>query len=262
MIVHFPVVLGAVGLLLMLLCAVMRMQNGSVRWIAFAVYALMAVSAYAAFYSGENAADALPRMLPGEAGKLMVTHEWMAEFTWLFAAFTAFCLLMCAIQSEGVRATFTVLGVLAALATAGWIAVTANYGWMMVYRHGIGTMSMGSGLPADPAQTPRGASEPAAAPETVPAGTASEATPPLPGGLEEAPPLESVDAIPKGDPTSSAEPAATSEAAPTDSVVPAEPSGESMDVESRPKPNQIGKFWNGVKKIVRPGKKKEAEPQL
>jgi hypothetical protein len=138
LVAHLPLALGIVGIPLVFVCAGMKMNNATLRWTSFALYALLALLSYAAVLTGQAVQTGVSLGLSPEVGKLVETHQWMAEQTWMFAAVTAALILICTLKVEWFRVAVATLVVLASFATGVWLVLTGNYGLTLVYKHNVG----------------------------------------------------------------------------------------------------------------------------
>jgi uncharacterized membrane protein len=139
MVVHFPIVLSIVGIPFAVGAALVKDKREAIRWAALAIYLALAVSAFVASNSGENAKDAVEGSLHDEAQALVHEHDELGEKVWPLA--TAVCALLCVglVRNPKLRLPSTWLAVAGGLFVAGWVANTADHGGRLVYEYGAGT---------------------------------------------------------------------------------------------------------------------------
>lgn len=135
---HIPVALSVLGVLCALAALLIKTQKEVLKWVAVAAYLIMALSAYVAVETGENARAELSASLPKPVMELVSDHASMAEKVWIFALVTAALIIISAISTGTGKTVMASLGVIASLATAGWVALTGHHGGELVYNHGIG----------------------------------------------------------------------------------------------------------------------------
>lgn len=138
-VVHFPIALAFIGVPLVLAVAIVTADRQHLRWAAVGLYIIVAVSGYAAFWSGDRARDMIPNAYPAAIWDILDTHEVMAETVWLGALFTAAFLLIGAINLAWVRVPATTIAAVSSLITAVLVAVTGHFGGQLVYKHAVGT---------------------------------------------------------------------------------------------------------------------------
>jgi uncharacterized membrane protein len=139
MVAHFPIVLSILGLVFAAAAVLIKDKTRAMRWSALAIYLALAVTAFVAAGSGENAEDALRGSLAEEAQALVHEHEELGEKVWPMA--TAVCVLLAVALASNpkLRLPSAWLAVVGALVIAGWVANTAEHGGRLVYEHGAGT---------------------------------------------------------------------------------------------------------------------------
>jgi len=173
---HLPVAFALFGLLLVLVGAVSRMKNATVRGMALTVFALAALSAYGADITGLVADTALADESLG--GALRETHQWWATYAWIPAAVTVLFILFCFMKSEGTKTMFTLLALIAALGTVGFVGMTAITGTQLVYEQGVGVEMSVDEAPSDDETESQPQPAAPAAPPTGP--SVQPEIPPLP----------------------------------------------------------------------------------
>ena len=136
--VHIPIALGVLGVPVVFVCAVMKMNNATLRWTAFAMYAALALAAFATVWTGQRSFADMPNAITPEARKLFETHQWLAGKVWIFAAVTAVLILACVIKRESFRVAVSMLVLLASVATGLCVGITGHYGGALVYKYGVG----------------------------------------------------------------------------------------------------------------------------
>lgn len=139
MIAHLPLALGMIGIPIVFIGAVLKMNNPTLRWVIFFVYVFMALVALPAAFTGSRALSAAQDTMPAATFAIAETHEWMAGKAWVLPLITAFLVLICRTKQEWFRVSVATLAVLASVSAGIWIGATGYYGWNLVYGYGIGT---------------------------------------------------------------------------------------------------------------------------
>lgn len=140
MFAHFPVAVSLLGVVLLLFLLVDRGRHHALRWACVTIYVLGAVTAFAATWSGESAAElasASPRMTD-EAFDLMLTHESMGAAVGYILLIPAVAVGLSVLPGRRVRMLTLSIAMLAALAALVWVSAVGHYGGLMVYSHGLG----------------------------------------------------------------------------------------------------------------------------
>jgi len=142
LLVHFPIVLGALGLVPVLALAVRKFRwpfasAVCVAWFAAAMLALGLASG-----AGEDAYERVEASLPPLSQAehdALEEHESLGEGAWLWAL-PAVVLAACTlVPRERVRVGAGGLLIAAAGALTGFVAVAGHTGGALVYQHGLGT---------------------------------------------------------------------------------------------------------------------------
>jgi len=138
MFVHMPIALSMVGAALALLAAVLP-RNKTARFIAIACQIAVIAAAYLTVQTGEQADDAIKRVMTPEVYDVINQHEEMAEKVWLFGAGSLALLGLAAITKNKASVLLGWIAALSCLATIGWVGATADHGGQLVYKYGVGT---------------------------------------------------------------------------------------------------------------------------
>jgi uncharacterized membrane protein len=161
LLVHFPIVLGALGLIPVLVLAVKKFHSPICSVVCVAWFAGAMIGLGLATGAGEEAYERVevsqPALTKAEHDALE-EHESLGEGAWLWAipalAFSAVTL----VPRKSVRVGGGVLLIVAATTLAGFVAITGHTGGLLVYQHGLGVpqraMFPGAAVPAVPAVTP------------------------------------------------------------------------------------------------------------
>ncbi|MCZ6837026.1 MAG: hypothetical protein O7G85_14715 [Planctomycetota bacterium] len=141
--VHFPIVLSALGMLLALASAIFLGKNHTLRWVAFSLFAMMYVSVKFAQDSGELAEGAVGGMLAMNEpfNDQLHDHESMAQKLWWMAILCGLLVALSAFPMKMFRVATAWAAVLAGAGTTFWVALTAHQGGVLVYEHGAGAPS-------------------------------------------------------------------------------------------------------------------------
>ncbi len=135
---HLPVALSMFGILFVVAALLLRTDREVLRWVASAVYLLLAATAYIAVDTGEDSRGEVAGTVPKAIWEVLDKHEEMAEYVWMFGIATALLMAASAIAEYTPRKVIGIASLIAALATAGWVGVTGHHGGTLVYQHGIG----------------------------------------------------------------------------------------------------------------------------
>lgn len=201
--VHFPIVLGLVGVPVVFAAAFSEKHRYAFLWTAILLYVVMLASAFGATLTGEEAIEQIPPTAPEAVWDTAELHEELAEQVWFFAAVTGVLLVLGLINVTWVRIPIMTLAIVASIATGAWVCIVGHFGGALVYEFGVGT-------PANEATAPLVIEpEPDEMPVAEPMEPGEEPAPALP----EAPTQEPAPALPEA-PTQ--EPDPTLPAAPTE----------------------------------------------
>lgn len=140
---HFPVVLSILGVPAVIVAAIAGGRWQSLRWLALALFLVLAACGFVTRNSGEWAHDAVRGSVSEEAHEVLEEHEELGEKVWMFAAGVSVLLAVSFIGKPIVRWSAVGLAVLGSLATAGWVGNTAEHGGRLVYDHGTGVATGG-----------------------------------------------------------------------------------------------------------------------
>ena len=135
---HLPVALSMFGILFVAAALLLKMERDVLRWVASAVYLLLAATAYVAVETGEDSRSEVAGTVPQAIWEILDDHEEMAEYVWMFGVGTALLMAISALTRYMQRKVAGNASLIAALATAGWVGVTGHHGGTLVYQHGIG----------------------------------------------------------------------------------------------------------------------------
>lgn len=164
--VHFPIALAIAGVPLVLVAA-FAASGRVLRWVSVALYAAVALSAYAAYWSGEQARKLIPNTYPDAVWDILDAHEELAASVWIGAAITAVFLAIGASHYRWLRIPATTVAFVGSVMTATFVGTTGHFGGQLVYKHGIGTPGAAA-LYGPPATTPPATPTPPASPSETP----------------------------------------------------------------------------------------------
>jgi len=150
MVAYLPLALGVIGIPMVFIGAVVKMDNPTLRWVIFLVYVFMALLTLPAVFTGSHALSAAQATMPSATFSIVETHEWMAEKAWICPLITAFLVLICRTKQELFRSAVATLAVLASVVTGIWIGIIGYHGWNLVYGYGVGTPAQMEYLPTQP----------------------------------------------------------------------------------------------------------------
>ncbi len=139
--VHLPVVFGALGLLPLIALACTGFRSRTLKLVAVVWFLIASGGAALAANSGEDAEKSLKSRLPALTeveDKAIHEHEELAENGWIWPLIPAALVAITLLPPRGLRIGAGVLAIVAGGGVTGWIALTANAGGKLVYVHGIG----------------------------------------------------------------------------------------------------------------------------
>ncbi|MFI4917572.1 MAG: hypothetical protein ACIAS6_13840 [Phycisphaerales bacterium JB060] len=146
--VHFPIVLGALGLIPVAALAVLRFRSrvASAACIAWFVLAMagLGLASGAGEEAYERVEEAQPPLTQAEHDALE-EHESRGEGAWLWALPAVVRAAATLVPRAPVRIAAGVLLVAAAGTLSGFVAVTGHTGGKLVYEHGLGVPQRASG---------------------------------------------------------------------------------------------------------------------
>lgn len=140
MLVHLPIVLGALGALPVLALLLTRMRSRSLQWVCAAVFVLASSGAWLASNAGEDAEHALNEGAMSPAAKqTLERHEQLGETGWLWPLIPLAALGGAAvIKKKRVKVALGGVTLVAAVGVGVWVSMTAHEGGRLVYVHGVG----------------------------------------------------------------------------------------------------------------------------
>ncbi len=141
MLVHFPIVLGLLGILPVAALAITRFRAYNLKIVCLAWFLLASAGAFVAADAGGDAKDRLvagqPALTAAETAAVE-QHERLGDDGWIWPLIPAALIAITFIDSKRLRPIAGVLAILAALGVAGWVCLTAQAGGRLVYTHGLG----------------------------------------------------------------------------------------------------------------------------
>lgn len=148
LLVHFPIVLGALGLIPVLALAIRKFRSpiGSAVCIAWFVAAMIGLGLAAG--AGEEAYERVeasqPPLTQAEHDALE-EHESLGEGAWLWALPAVVLAAGTLVPRKPVQIGSGVLLIAAAATLSGFVAITGHTGGVLVYEHGLGVPQRGDG---------------------------------------------------------------------------------------------------------------------
>lgn len=153
MVVHFPVVLGSLAFLPILVALCLRLRHKSPLWVGLVMLLMLSVATFVAIRAGEAADTGLTiqDMMPEEEAAIS-RHERLAEDGWVWPLIPAALVVVAIIAPRLTRRAWVPvlaasLAVVGALGVAGWVALTAHAGGQIVYIYGVGPPQRGTKVP-------------------------------------------------------------------------------------------------------------------
>ena len=168
MIVHWPIVLGGIGMLLALLVAITGGKHRTLQWLALLAFVALTVAGFMAMNSGEDAELAIEGSLSAEASAALERHEQLADWVWIFGAGLVVLTSMTFLKPRGAKRAAAWIAVLGSAFVMSWIANVAHFGGTLVYEFGVGAGRVEAARPQRGASEQSGANEhPVADPSTA-----------------------------------------------------------------------------------------------
>lgn len=152
-IVHMPIAAAFIGLIFVILSAIFH-RNNTVRALTALLFLIVAVSAYVAIESGEDARELVPNTLPDAVWTPLDAHAESAERVLYAGIFTLACLVLSLVRFDMIRIAALLLAAVGAIATNIFCANTGHLGGVLVYNHGVGTPLVHQAAPVLPVPTP------------------------------------------------------------------------------------------------------------
>ncbi len=160
MLLHFPIVLSAIGPIITILAAIFWSKSKVFRWAALVLFIALLGCGYITEESGENAHDAVQGSLSEAGEELLHEHEELGEKVWIFSSISLLLIAGSFVPKAKIGRSSAWLAVLGSIWVAGWVANTADHGGRLVYKFGAGTPDQLAGLfatedDAEPEEDPR-----------------------------------------------------------------------------------------------------------
>lgn len=148
MLVHFPIVLGLLGIVPVIALVVTRFKSQTLKIVAISCYLLMSAGAGLAASAGEEAEEHVEDVQPGLTeveDDAIEEHEELGEGGWMWPLIPAVLIGVTFLKDKRVRIGGGALAIIASAGVAGWIGLTAHSGGTLVYVHGLGVPERGQG---------------------------------------------------------------------------------------------------------------------
>lgn len=153
MLVQFPVVLGVLGVIPMLVLAGRGFRNRTMVLVMVLWFGAAAATAWLA----EQASDASAALVEGSQPPLtdleleaLAWHTALADAGWIWPLVPAALLLLTLVQRKDVRIAAGSLATAASVGVAIWVLLTVQAGHALVYEHGLSVPARDVPVP-DPA---------------------------------------------------------------------------------------------------------------
>jgi uncharacterized membrane protein len=144
LLIHFPIALLTIAVLFDVVALVAPRKQAEIRAAAVTLFALGAVAALAAFFTGRAAADAVD--VPAAAQTLLTDHaDWAERTVWFFGLFALARLAMLWFDHKERLPAGKALNILAVVIGAGGIFLlfqTGDRGAQMVFKYGVGVQAV------------------------------------------------------------------------------------------------------------------------
>lgn len=148
MLVHFPIVLGVLGIIPLIVLAVTRFKSQTLKIVAISCYLLMSAGAGLAASAGEEAVEHVEDVKPGLTEvehDAVEEHEELGEGGWMWPLIPVVLIGATFFKDKRVRLGGGALAIIASVGVAGWVGLTAHSGGTLVYVHGLGVPERGQG---------------------------------------------------------------------------------------------------------------------
>lgn len=145
MLVHFPIVLGAIGIIpaaaLVICTASKGFASRIASWVCIVWFAAACVSLGMASGAGEEAyervEESIPRLSEAEDDALE-RHESLGEGAWLWALPPLLAAGGTLVPRRKIQIPCGAATLVAAIVLAGFVAIAGHTGGLLVYEHGLG----------------------------------------------------------------------------------------------------------------------------
>jgi uncharacterized membrane protein len=139
--VHFPIVLGALGIIPAIALAARKFRSPITSAICIVWFAAAMIALGLASGAGEEAYERVELSQPPLSQiehDALEAHESLGEGAWLWALPPLALAIATIVPKKKVQIPAGVLLIIAAATLAGFVAVTGHTGGKLVYRHGLG----------------------------------------------------------------------------------------------------------------------------
>lgn len=147
MLIHWPIVLGLLGVVPAAVLVVTLGRSTRARIVALVWFALASAGAGLAANAGGEAEHGIEQSTPllTEAEQAAIhEHEDLGEGGWKWPLIPAGLIALTFIPRKRVQVIAACAGLAGALGVAGWITLTADAGGRLVYVYGLGVPERGS----------------------------------------------------------------------------------------------------------------------
>ena len=147
MVVHWPIVLGLLGVVPAAVLLVTLGKSKPARIVGIIWFLLASGGAALAANSGEAAEEGVEHAVPalGEAEEQAVEkHEELGEGGWMWPLIPAALIGLTFVPAKRVRIIAASAALAGSLGVAGWVALTAHAGGELVYVYGLGVPERGT----------------------------------------------------------------------------------------------------------------------
>ena len=151
LLVHFPIVLGALGLIPVLALALTKFRSRVAGVVCVAWFVAAMIGLGLASGAGEEAYERVEASQPpltAAEHDALEEHESLGEGAWLWALPAVGLAAITLVPRKKVQLVAGVLLIPAAAVLTGFVAVTGHTGGVLVYEHGLGVPQRAAGSPA------------------------------------------------------------------------------------------------------------------
>jgi len=163
MLVHFPIVLGLLGVVPLLGLAFYKFNCRSMACACILWFVLASIGAGLAAGAGEEAEHSAEEVMPPLTSveeAALHEHEELGEGGWRWPLIPAVLAAFTLIPRRPVRIAAGIAAIVASLGVALWVANTAHHGGKLVYTYGVGVPSRSASLSSDQPPAPQDAGSP------------------------------------------------------------------------------------------------------
>jgi uncharacterized membrane protein len=144
MIVHFPLALGALGVLPLIVLSTTKFSSRPLKVLCLGWFLVASGAAALAANAGGAAKESVEKVATGAAKAALHDHEELGENGWIWPLIPAGLVVATFVPRRKVAVAAGSLAIAGALGVAVWAAYTGHSGGQLVYTHGLGVPAPGA----------------------------------------------------------------------------------------------------------------------